>query len=195
MDDRDRFLAEHPEVGAEALGEQGEGGLLVELDDALAHVDGQIADALEVDDDLERRGEEAKVSGHGLAGGEDPHAQLVDLALEPVDPAVGTHGLLGEPGVARAQGLEALADHLLDQAAHEEKLVAEAAELLLVGLARMRERHQPYLSVSWTTATTASTPKPIVMGWYCLRVSAVCRARGAPVWGPAVRPAGGGAPP
>ena len=117
--------------------------LFVELDDALADVHAEIADALQIGDDLQRRGDEPQVRGHRLADGEDAHGELVDLALEAVDAPIEAHGRLRQRGVARAQRGLALADHLLDEAPHEEELLPQHAQLLLVDLAGVRPgRHR-----------------------------------------------------
>ena len=63
----------------------GAGRLVAELYHPLADVDREVADAFEVRDELERRGDEAQVGGDRLALGQDLQAELVDLELESVD--------------------------------------------------------------------------------------------------------------
>ncbi len=61
---------------------------------ALRHVDGQIADAFEIGDDLERGGDEAEVGRGGLIESQDADALLVDRQLHLIDRPVG----LDDPG-------------------------------------------------------------------------------------------------
>ena len=58
---------------------------LVQIDRPLGDVHRQVADALEVGDDLQRGGDEAQVARGRLPERQDLPAQLVDLDLEPVD--------------------------------------------------------------------------------------------------------------
>ena len=77
---------------------------------ALADVHGQIADALEVGDHLERERDEAQVGRHGLPLGQDDQTQLVGLDLDLVDLVVVLDGAPREDRRrARPAALTALA--------------------------------------------------------------------------------------
>ncbi len=115
----------HVDVGLERR-------LAVELQDALADVDAEVADALEVGDELEGHGEEPQVGGHRLSARQHLHAELVHFHLELVDLAVGGDHLFGQHAVALDERADAAVDHLLDLGAHEQELLADATELALV---------------------------------------------------------------
>ena len=83
--------------------------LAVQLQDALADVDAQIAHPLEVGHQLQRHGEEAQIGRDRLAARQDLHAVLVDVDLELVDLAVGRDRLLGERAVAIDERADAAA--------------------------------------------------------------------------------------
>ena len=109
-----------------------QGRRLVQVDGALGDVHGQVADALEVDDDLEGGGDEAQVAGGGLAQREDAAAALVHLQLEQVDLAIGTDHFLGELGVALGERAHALRDLGFDLPAQGEQLGAQLFQLGIV---------------------------------------------------------------
>jgi hypothetical protein len=115
-------------------------------------VDGQVAHALQVGDDLERGGDEAQVAGGRLPQRQDAPAGLVDGHLHAVDhPVPGLH-LLGQGGVALDHGAHAAGDGGLDQAAHLEELLAQRGELGLVGLVGVGLRH------GWSGREVAAYP-------------------------------------
>ena len=80
-------------------------GQAVELQGALGDADRQVADALDVDHELEGHGHEAKVGRQGMAGHEDVHRELVDLVFVGVDELIAVDHLAGEGVVLRGQGL------------------------------------------------------------------------------------------
>ena len=99
---------------------------------ALGDVLAEIADALQVVGDAQRRHDLAEVVGHRLAPGDHHHGLLLDLPLERVDRLVLLDGGGGELRVAALQRLDRLAEHLLGEAAHLGDLVVEERKLLLV---------------------------------------------------------------
>lgn len=110
---------------------------------ALADVHAEVSDALQIGDDLEGHRDEAQVRRHRLTGGEDAQRQLVHLTFEAVDAAIHAHRLARQLAVAFGERVDALDNHLLDERPHEEDLVAERAQLLLVDLAGVLASHGP----------------------------------------------------
>jgi hypothetical protein len=111
---------------------------LVQVDGALGHVHGQVPDPLQVDDDLQGRGDEAQVARRRLAEDQKAAAGLVDLQLEAVDLTVLADHRLGELGVPLGQRAHAVCDLGLHLPAQGQQLVAEIVELRVVRLVGMR---------------------------------------------------------
>jgi hypothetical protein len=104
----------------------------VELEHALADIHAKVGDALEVGHHLEHQRDEAQVRGHGLPPGENLQAQTVQLDLHAVDDLVRGDGPVGQLAVAFDEGLDAVADDALDVAAHDQQLLAQLAQFVLV---------------------------------------------------------------
>ena len=132
--------------------------LVVQLEHALADVDAEVADALEVGHQLERDGDEAQVGGDRLAARQDAQAQLVDLDLQPVDLAVDCDRLLGELAVALDERADAAVDHLLDLGAHEQQLLAQPAQLAA------RTRGRCARAIMLASSVSAEAPGDVVLG-------------------------------
>ena len=113
-----------------------------QLDGALGDVRGEVADALEVGDDLEGGGDEAQVARRGLAQGEQLEREVVDLDVEPVDRVVALDRDARERAIALGEAAHRLGDLILDEPAHLQQARAELAELALVGSIGV-QRHQP----------------------------------------------------
>ena len=80
---------------------------------------------------------EAQIGGHRLAAGQDAQAQVVVVALEPVDLLVGVQGVPGQVRVPLHQGGDALGDHRFHPPGHEEDPLAQLVQLPLVLPVRM----------------------------------------------------------
>jgi predicted Rdx family selenoprotein len=117
------LLAEQRELGQIVHRPQRRG--LVQVERALGDVDREISDALEVDDDLQRGGDEAQIARGGLAQREQAAARFVDRDLEAVDLAIGGHHLVGELGVPLGERAHPERDLGLHLAAQIEQLVAQ----------------------------------------------------------------------
>ena len=110
--------------------------LLVQLDRALADIDGVVADALEVGRDLEAGGDEAQIARGRLMQREQADTALVALDVHAVDFGVARDGFARLLGVAIDQGIDRLGDLALDQAAHLEQ-VRRAGRATLLRSARL----------------------------------------------------------
>jgi hypothetical protein len=82
--------------------------LTVEGQHALRGVLREIADALKVVGDPERRNDFAQVDRHGLAAGNGEDRFFLDFALKIVDRVVGGDDALGERGVALDERINGL---------------------------------------------------------------------------------------
>ena len=101
-------------------------------DGPLGDVLAEVADALEIGRDAQRRHDLTQIVGHRLPPGDHHHGLLFDLTLDLIDFLVLVDGGGGEFGIAPLQGLEGLAEYLLGEAAHLGDLVVEERKLLLV---------------------------------------------------------------
>ena len=100
---------------------------------ALGDILAEIADALEVGGDAERRHDLAEVVGHRLAPGDHDDGLLLDLVLELVDRLVLLDGDVGEVRIAALERVDRLAEDLLGETAHLGDLVVERGKLVLIG--------------------------------------------------------------
>jgi len=100
---------------------------------ALGDVLGEVADALEIARDADRRDGLAQVDGHRLAAHEGQDGALLDRALERVEPRVDGDHRLGKRRVAADQGGDGVGQHLLGDAAHLRDGAAQILELGVVG--------------------------------------------------------------
>ena len=98
----------------------------------MAELLGLVADALEVGDGLDDRDDQAQVGGRRAARREDAAAIVVDRHLHRVDLVVEARDLLAEPAVALDEGLDAVLQLLLDEAAHLQHAGAHALEVGVV---------------------------------------------------------------
>ncbi len=105
--------------------------LLVQLQRALGDVDGLVADALEIGDDLHGGGDEAQIAGGRLVQRQELHALLVDLDVVGVHLRVAVDDLLGQHRVALQQRGHDPADLVLDQAAHGQQGLLERVQLFV----------------------------------------------------------------
>ena len=85
---------------------------------ALGDVLGEVADALDVARDADRRDRLAQVDGERLAPGDGQDGVLLDLALEHVEARVGGDHRLGQRRVAAHERRDRIDEHLLGDAAH-----------------------------------------------------------------------------
>jgi hypothetical protein len=113
-----------------------ERGKAVELEGALCDAGGQIADALEIDDELEGHRDEAEVGGDGLASCEDLEGELVDFVFVLVDVGVSLDDVAREVVVAFLEGLHGAGDLLGGFLAHRREPLAQGAKLLFEVAAR-----------------------------------------------------------
>ncbi len=103
-----------------------------DVDGALGDVLGEVADALEVAGDADRRDDLAQVDRHRLAPRDGQDRVLLDLALQ--------RSRRGSTATVRARGrrrarqrVHRVRQHLLGDAAHLGDLAAEQLEFLVVG--------------------------------------------------------------
>ena len=118
------------------------GLMAVEKADDLGDVLGLIADALHVRDHLERRGDLAQVARDRLLLKQQLEAEVLDVALLPVDLAVERRDPRGKTLVVFGQRTAGERDDLLAQRAHFDHFVIELRELLVKFVS-----HQPNLPV------------------------------------------------
>ena len=107
---------------------------LVQVDGPLGDVHGQVADPLQIDDDLQGSGDEAQIARCRLAQHQQAPADLVDLDLQPVHLAVGVDHALGQGAVALGQRAHAGGDLGFHLAPEAQELVAQVVELRIVRL-------------------------------------------------------------
>ena len=100
---------------------------------ALGDVLGEVADALDVAGDADRRDRLAQVDRERLAAGDRQDRVLLDLALEHVEPRVGGDHGLGERRVAPHERVDGIDEHLLGDAAHLGDAAAQVLQLGVVG--------------------------------------------------------------
>ncbi len=94
---------------------------------ALGDVHREIAHALQVGVDLERRGEEAQVARHGLLQGQQADRQVVDLHLHLVDAGFVAEDLLGQLLGPALTSADAAMDGGFHQRAHLQQLLVAVA--------------------------------------------------------------------
>src|SRR5262245_15125747 len=101
-------------------------------DRALGDVLAEIADALELVRDAERRHDLSEVIRQGLPARDHHHRLLLNLLLQRVDRLIFVDGGGSKFGIAALQRVEGLAEYLLGETAHLGDLVVEEGELLLI---------------------------------------------------------------
>ena len=121
--------------------------LLVQFERPLGDVHRQVADPLDVGDDLERGHDEAQIGGDRLAAGEHEEGEFVDLDLVAVDRLIALDHLARRGVVAPQQRVDRPSDLLLGAAAHGEQALAQPLQLPLE-LATRVQRHQPNFPVT-----------------------------------------------
>ncbi len=89
----------------------------------LGDVAGVVADALEVDDDVEHGGDGAQVRRHGLLQREQVQTVGLDEHVEVVDVVVGPQDLVRQLDVRTRQRVDGSCDGLFDQAAHAQHVL------------------------------------------------------------------------
>ena len=94
-------------------------------------VDREVADALEIRVDLDRRHDRAKVDRHRLVQREQLEAAVVDLDVELIDRLIPREDAVHARGVALDERPHRRADAILGEAAHLEQPRLELGELLL----------------------------------------------------------------
>ena len=111
----------------------------------LGDVDPHVGDSLEVEVDVEQRGQEAQVRGNGTLRGEDHHDPALDLHVEGVNLVVaGDHGV-GIRLVAGRHDVERPAEEVMGGHPHAQDDGLEFVELFLEVPARLD--HYPNLPV------------------------------------------------
>jgi hypothetical protein len=121
---------------------RGRGHLRVDqLQDLARDALGVVADALELQVELDGRVGEAQVAGHRLLAYEELEAQPVGLLLELVDALVAQDHRVGQLAVALLEGLDAVQEGLLGERGHRRQPVADPVDLALQGLLQVR-RHR-----------------------------------------------------
>jgi hypothetical protein len=109
----------------------------------LGDVDRQIADALEIGVDLDRRQDDAQVDRHRLVQRQQLDAAAVDLDVQLVDRRVAGEHLVDERPIAVDEAGDRRAHALLGEAAHLEQPRLELAQLLLEVRNRVRHPNRP----------------------------------------------------
>ena len=112
-----------------------------ELLDALAHVDAQVTDALEIRHQLQGGGDEAQIGGHRLATRQHLQTKLVDLDLERVDLMIVADGGARQRGVALDEALARGGHHFFDARTHEQDALPHLCELVFVFPVRVPAIH------------------------------------------------------
>ena len=146
----------------------------VELERALRDAGREIADALEIDDELQGHGQEAQVGRDRLARREDLERELVDVVLVAIDAVVLLDHAAREVVVVVGERLHRERDLLLAAAAHAAQPLAQRAQLGLEFLARVRghdaplgNRNQKMLPVGAFGSTPTS---PLMLSTRCLTI-------------------------
>ena len=98
---------------------------------ALADVDRQVGDPLQVAVDLQHRRHAPQVDGHRLMQGEDLEALFLDLDLAVVDRLLAGDHLLGDFDAQLAQRLHGAEHHLLDHRRLVEQVLLESFKIAL----------------------------------------------------------------
>ena len=101
-----------------------------------------VADALDIRDHFQYRGDQAQVACHRLLLQQELEAHGFNLALLAVDLLVNADGGGGELGVARQQRLDRAGNRVLAQCPHGDQLVVQFDELCVETVS-----HQPNLPV------------------------------------------------
>ena len=99
----------------------------------LGDVLGEVADALDVARDADRRDRLAQVDRQRLAAGDHQDRVLLDLPLQHVEPRVGRDDGLGERRIAAHERADGVDEHLLGDAAHLGDAAAQVLKLGVVG--------------------------------------------------------------
>ena len=97
----------------------------------LRDVDGQVADALEVGIDLDRRHDGAQVRSHGLIQREQRKTAVVDFDVQPVNRFVLDEHAIDQFEIAIDEAFDRQTDVLFSQTTHFEQPRLELFELFL----------------------------------------------------------------
>ncbi len=92
--------------------------IALQRSDPLAHILGEVADALEIGRDPHRTDDLAQVHRHRLAPRDGQHRALLDHMLQVVDFGIGSHHALAQRDIAADQRIDGIDDHAFGQAAH-----------------------------------------------------------------------------
>ena len=108
----------------------------------LGDIDGEVADAFEVDGNLRGGDDEAEIAGHGLLQGQQLETAIVDLDLQRVQLAVARHDLLDLFEIRGNERGERGAHALFGAGAHEQQAPLELIEIVreMADVAHARER-------------------------------------------------------
>jgi hypothetical protein len=128
-------------VARETRVERLERRLAIELDGSLAHVDGQIGDALQLRSDLHGRGHEAEVDRGRLHHRDQLDRVLVDRQLHLIDVAVGVDHPLGHSRVALQQRADRLLDLILHHRSHPQEELFQTFDVS-VEVAHVNSRYE-----------------------------------------------------
>ncbi len=101
---------------------------------ALGDVLGEVADALEITGDLQHGHDVAQVGRHRLPLGDERDGRFLQLALERVDGPIARNRGFGELWVAAGEGVEALRQQALGEAAHLRHLLVEQLKFAVESL-------------------------------------------------------------
>ena len=104
-----------------------------DLDRALGDVLGEIADPLEIAGDPDGADQLAQVDRHRLAARDGHHREILDLALQRVEPRIGRDHLLREACVRGGERVHGVDHHFFRDAAHLGDPALERVEFLVVG--------------------------------------------------------------
>jgi len=132
-----RFFGHRLEVGAHEVGAGA-----AAADRPLCDVQRLVPHALQIDDELQRGGEEAQVVRHRLTERKDAQREGVDVDLIAVDLLV-DGARVGQPGRPLPEGVEREAHAPLAPRSHGRRVRAELAKLRLVVAARVQQCHCP----------------------------------------------------
>ncbi|ENN83987.1 hypothetical protein RHSP_70613 [Rhizobium freirei PRF 81] len=118
-------------------------------DDTLGSVLAEIADTLQVGGDTDRAHDLAQVGGHRLTTCDGDNRLVTDFTLGMVKNDVVGDDLLCQSGVAVDQRADAVADHLLRQAAHFRNAAGQELQVFVIGRENVGGDHFSILKVNY----------------------------------------------
>jgi hypothetical protein len=92
---------------------------------------GDVADTLDVLNDLESRGDKPQIPGHRLVPGQERNTHFINLQLGEIDFGVPPNDILESLRVPHPQALNGPADAFFDHSGHVEQTMSQGIEFLL----------------------------------------------------------------